>query len=121
MGTLTWLRLAISTPFRIASGTSRAFPRPAPTRPLPSPTTTRAENENLRPPLTTLATRFRLTSRSLRSERSPAYEGFLIATLLELQSGLAGRVRESLDPTVVEEPAAVEDHRCDPGVLGPAR
>ncbi len=73
IGTLIMFRFAISTPLRIASGTSRALPIPAPTRPFPSPTTIRAENENLRPPFTTLATRFRLTTRSLMSERSLPY------------------------------------------------
>src|ERR1700730_6265859 len=68
MGTVTMLRLAISTPLRMASGTSRALPRPAPTRPFMSPTTIRAEKENLRPPLTTLATRLRLTTRSVTSD-----------------------------------------------------
>ena len=40
--------MADSTAFRIASGTSPALPRPAPTRPLLSPTTTRALKENRR-------------------------------------------------------------------------
>jgi hypothetical protein len=54
---------ACSVPLRIASGTSFALPRPAPTCPL-SPTTTSAENENRRPPLTTLATRLMNTTLS---------------------------------------------------------
>ena len=49
--------LASSMPFWMAAGTSLALPSPRPTWPCPSPTTTRAENENRRPPLTTLATR----------------------------------------------------------------
>src|SRR5207248_10832314 len=49
--------LASSTPFLIASGTSSAFPRPAPTWPRPSPTTTMAEKLNRRPPFTTFDTR----------------------------------------------------------------
>ena len=59
--------LACSTDLRIASGTSRALPSPTPTWPRPSPTTTRAVNENRRPPLTTLATRLMETTRSVRS------------------------------------------------------
>jgi len=68
MGTWIMFRFATSTPLRIASGTSRALPMPAPTRPFWSPTTIRAEKENLRPPFTTLATRFRLTTLSVTSE-----------------------------------------------------
>jgi len=40
------------------------------TRPAPSPTTTRALKEKRRPPFTTLATRFRLTTRSVSSPRA---------------------------------------------------
>src|SRR5438270_2509429 len=111
MGTVIMFRLATSTPLRIASGTSRALPRPAPTRPLPSPTTMSAEKENFRPPFTTFATRFRLTTRSPTSERSllvygPRDPKFLS---LELQSGFAGGLGQRLDPPVVEVAAAVED------------
>ena len=59
--------LASSIPLVIASVTSLAFPRPYPTTPFPSPTTTIAEKLNRRPPLTTLATRFIATTFSLRS------------------------------------------------------
>src|SRR6185295_5733928 len=59
--------LACSTALRIASGTSCALPRPTPTWPRPSPTTTSAVNENRRPPLTTLATRLMETTRSFNS------------------------------------------------------
>src|ERR671916_247796 len=57
IGTWNMFRLARSWPFWMAAGTVFALPRPAPTRPLPSPTTTSALKLNLRPPLTTLATR----------------------------------------------------------------
>src|SRR4030042_6422404 len=50
--------LAFSMPLRIASGTSWALPRPAPTDPFPSPTTTMALNRKRRPPFTTLAVLF---------------------------------------------------------------
>ena len=56
-GTLIMLRLALSMPFLMAEGTSRALPRPKPTLPLPSPTTTSAEKEKFLPPFTTLVTR----------------------------------------------------------------
>src|SRR5450759_4047900 len=107
------LRLATSMPLRIASVTSRAFPMPAPTRPFMSPTTTSALNENLRPPLTTLDTRFTRTTRSVRSDRSPLECGYRDPiSLLEFQACFAGGVRQSLDSAVVEEAAPVEDHRA---------
>ena len=63
-GTRVIARLACSVALRMASGTSRALPAPCPARPLPSPTTTSAVKLNLRPPLTTLATRLIVTTRS---------------------------------------------------------
>jgi hypothetical protein len=76
IGTVIMFRLATSIPLRIASVTSRALPMPAPTRPFMSPTTISALNENLRPPLTTLATRLTRTTRSASSERSPLECGY---------------------------------------------
>ncbi len=64
IGTWNIRRLARSTPFWMAAGTSLAFPCPTPTRPAPSPTTTSAVKLNRRPPLTTLATRLIETTRS---------------------------------------------------------
>ena len=65
--TSTIFFLAFSTPFRMASGTSFALPRPQPTFPSRLPTTTRALKLNRRPPLTTLATRLILTTLSINS------------------------------------------------------
>ena len=65
--TLIMFFLASSMPLRIASGTSAALPRPKPTRPFSSPTTMRAANLKIRPPLTVLLTRFRETSFSVNS------------------------------------------------------
>src|SRR3954469_1930666 len=114
MGTVIMLRLATSMPLRIASVTSRALPIPAPTRPFMSPTTISALNENLRPPLTTLATRLTRTTRSASSERSPDEYGrcgyLEPMLLLKFQAGFARGVGQGLDPSVVEEAAAVEDH-----------
>src|ERR1700736_780199 len=76
IGMVIMLRLATSMPLRMASVTSRALPMPAPTRPFMSPTTISALNENLRPPLTTLATRLTRTTRSASSERSPLLWGY---------------------------------------------
>jgi len=56
-GTSSMPFFAFSMPLRIASGTSFALPRPKPTRPALSPTTTSALKLNRRPPFTTLATR----------------------------------------------------------------
>src|SRR5947207_6040046 len=122
IGTVIMLRFAMSTPLRIASGTSRALPSPAPTRPFWSPTTISAENEKRRPPFMTLATRFRLTRRSATSDRS--YDGLRTAIdapfwLLKLQAALAGRVCQGLYPSVVEEPTTVEDHLVDSGRARP--
>src|SRR5207237_832352 len=69
-GTLKRFFFACSPPLRMASGTSFALPRPAPTCPWPSPTTTSAEKLNRRPPLTTLATRLMWTTLSFSSGRS---------------------------------------------------
>src|SRR5262245_36463813 len=66
-GTSTMLFLAFSIPLRIASGTSFALPRPNPTRPALSPTTTSALKLKRRPPLTTLATRLMWTTFSFSS------------------------------------------------------
>src|SRR6478609_5320679 len=74
-GTRKKLRLASSTPFEMARGTSRALPYPTPTTPLPSPTTTRAVKLKRRPPLTTFDTRLMVTTRSrnwlLSASREP--------------------------------------------------
>src|SRR5919108_5929594 len=87
-----------------------------------SPTTTRAVNENRRPPLTTLATRLISTTRSWRSrpagetERSGAG---MRATTLEGKPALAGARGQGLDAAVIAVAAAVEDGRLDAGGLRP--
>ena len=48
----------------MASATSLALASPMPTFPFLSPTATNAENEKRRPPFTTLAQRFTLTTAS---------------------------------------------------------
>src|SRR5262245_55064652 len=107
--------LACSTALRIASGTSWALPRPTPTCPRPSPTTTSAVNENRRPPLTTLATRLMDTTRSFSSSTLGSI--FASATLsslfLEHQAASARRVGERLHPSVVHVTAAIEHHALD--------
>src|ERR1700694_3785753 len=118
IGTVIMLRLATSMPLRMASVTSRALPIPDPTRPFMSPTTISALNENLRPPLTTFATRLTRTTRSASSDRSPLECGYLDPMLLKLQSGFAGCVRQSLDSAVIEKAAPVKHDRADPGGLG---
>src|SRR3954463_12701578 len=90
--------------------------------PFSSPTTTRAVNENRRPPLTTLATRLISTTRSWRSrpELETERSGAGIESLsLEDQAALAGTLGEGLDAAVVLVSAAVEDRAFDPGRLGP--
>src|SRR5262245_43522119 len=118
-GTRKRFFFAFSPPLRMASGTSLALPRPTPTWPLPSPTTTSAEKLNRRPPFTTLATRLMLTTRSLRS-RSLGLIG--VATLawpfLELEAGLAGRLRHGRDAALERESISIEHH---PGHVGGLR
>src|ERR1700687_351523 len=112
-GTLKRFFFAFSPPLRIASGTSLAFPSPTPTWPAPSPTTTSAAKENRRPPLTTLATRLMLTTRSVRS-RSLGLIGvatFQCSFRLEFQAGFSRRLRHRGDPPMVGETVAIENHR----------
>src|ERR1700756_4789456 len=124
----TMFFLAISMPFLMAAGTSLALPEPKPTRPCPSPTTTRALKLKFLPPLTTLVTRLMgttlsiipLSLRSSRSRRSPRGEpcpgrfiGRCNRCLLEFQTVFARRVSERFDVAVIEVSAAVEDHARD--------
>src|SRR5438045_4731055 len=116
MGILIRFFLASSTPLRIASGTSPALPRPAPTCPAPSPTTTIALKLNRRPPLTTLATRLIWTTRS----SSVSLFGSILGTWTapcrsEIQAGFAGGLGERLDPPVIPEPGPIEDDALDAG------
>ena len=67
LATVTNFFIASSFPLRIASGISAALPKPAPTCPLPSPTTTKAVKRKLRPPLTTFVTRLIDTTLSSNS------------------------------------------------------
>src|SRR6185436_15834077 len=116
--------LACSTALRIASGTSWALPRPTPTWPRPSPTTTSAVNENRRPPLTTFATRLMDTTRSFSSSMLGSI--FASATRflpvpLEHEPAGARSVGEGLHPSVVLIAAPVEHDPGDAGGLGARR
>src|SRR5262249_25387193 len=119
-------RLAGSVALRIASGTSRAFPWPKPTRPFSSPTTTSAAKPKRRPPFTTLATRLMWTSlsvnslsRSSRSRRSRGSRAIIFGPVWpqllcsKLESAFARGIRQRLDPTVVEIAAAIEHDLLD--------
>src|SRR3954447_14826192 len=89
--------------------------------PFSSPTTTRAVNENRRPPLTTLATRLISTTRSWRSrpELETERSGAGIESLrLEDQAALPGAFGQGLHAAVVLVAATVEDRRLDAGGLG---
>src|SRR3954451_14291483 len=92
--------------------------------PFSSPTTTRAVNENRRPPLTTLATRLISTTRSWRSrpeldtERSgAAMSPSRVAVVLNGQAALAGALGQGLDTAVVLVAATVEDRALHAGGL----
>src|SRR5579875_101585 len=116
-GTVTIDFLAASTAFRIDSGTSPALPRPTPTRPFLSPTTTMLLKLKRLPPCTTLATRLICTTCSSNSFSSPpkrrefrlslTLAGLLL--LLELQARLASCLGYGFYSTVVLIASAVED------------
>src|ERR1700730_14529965 len=130
-------RRACSVALRMASGTSRAWPAPYPTRPFLSPTTTRAAKPKRRPPLTTLATRLMLTSFSVNSVssrsrgwRSPSprprrseCERVVVRAipnpLSEYEAALAGGIGQGLDPAMEQIRAAVEHDAFDTGGFGP--
>src|SRR5438094_205762 len=110
-------------PLRIASGTSFALPSPKPTRPLPSPTTTKALTLNRRPPFTTLATRLMWTTFSFSStpcasrmtRRGPLEElGCGMVDLpSELEAALARPLGDGAHAAMVEESVPVEDDAPD--------
>src|SRR3989344_4219896 len=117
----TMLRRAFSIAFCTAAGTSRALPRPMPTRPAPSPTTVSAEKPNCRPPLTTLATRRTLMSFSWKLSARCSFSPYALTLLVlssELQAAFTRGIRQRLDATVVTEAGAVEGHARDAGALG---
>src|SRR5690242_13848784 len=96
---------------------ARALPMPAPTWPLPSPTTTRVLQDIVRPPLCVFWTLLVRTTRSSRFSVSALIIRAIFSS--ELQAALAGRVRERLDAPVIQVAAAVEDDPADAGGLGP--
>src|SRR5687768_7196636 len=109
--------LASSTPLRIASGTSFDLPRPAPTTPLRSPTTTTALKLKRRPPLTTFATRLIWTTFSSRLSLVGSIRAMCYSAL-QVEAALAGALGERANPPVVLVTAAVEDHGLHAGGLG---
>lgn len=115
--TCTRFFLASSMPLRIASGTSEDLPKPKPTVPFSSPTTTRAVNLKVRPPLTVLETRLSETTSPLQLELSGVYKlSHKLQSSLKLQSGFAGALRQSLNTAVVEIAAAIEHDVFDAGL-----
>src|SRR5438093_1145685 len=131
------LRRASSRAFWTATGTSRALPLPMPTAPSPSPTTVSAAKPRIRPPFTTLVTRFTETIFSFRpSERCspPCILGCILAIViplecspksglweedlpfvadLELEAGLSRGVCQRFDPAVILVAGAVERDGLD--------
>src|SRR3981081_1199701 len=94
----------------MAPGTSSALPRPAPTWPRPSPTTTIAENENRRPPFTTFDTRFIWTTRSVSSRR---FASIFAITFLKPQPRASGGIAQRFDSPVIAVAARIEDRLAD--------
>src|SRR3989441_978119 len=134
------LRRASSSAFCTATGTSRALPLPMPTAPSPSPTTVSAAKPRIRPPFTTLVTRFTETIFSFRPSvrcSPPCILGCILAivfpfecspsgtvggrppirrqsrTNLELEAGLSRGVCQRFDPAVILVAGAVERDRLD--------
>src|SRR3954447_16889496 len=105
-GTLKNAFFASSTPLAMAAGTSLALPYPTPTVPSPSPTTTRAVKLKRRPPLTTLATRLMVTTRS-------TYAFLSAAASRRLSRPPPGRSRRSLPPAPAPAPVP---RRWGPGI-----
>src|SRR5580704_1937431 len=105
----------------IATGTSRALPYPNPTRPAPSPTTVSAVNPNCLPPFTTFATRLTATSFSSRSSPDIGFSVLAILSPLELETRLAGGIRQRFHAAVVHEAGTVECNLADALRLGPLR
>ena len=119
------LRRACSIAFWTATGTSRDLPLPMPIEPSPSPTTVSAAKPRMRPPLTTLVTRFTEIIFSRRpSLRSSFCSDFAMSVscelawaALELEPALAGGLGERFHAAVVAEARAVERHLGDAGGL----
>ena len=93
----------------------------SPRVPLPSPTTTRAANLKMRPPLTVLDTRLSATTFSVElvlallvSVKSEPCS--LSSSRLELQAALTGAICERLHAAVVHIAAAVEHDSLDAGL-----
>src|SRR4030042_1049768 len=114
MGTFMRFFFASSIPLRIASGPSCASPRPLPTVPFPSPTTTRALKPNLPPPFTTLATLLIFTTRSVNSRSLESLVSTPSPPLSKFEAFLTRCLCELLYPAVVQETVAIEDHPLDP-------
>src|SRR5207247_6865892 len=110
---LTTFRLARSTPFAMAEGTSFALPTPYPTLPRPSPTTTRALKEKFFPPFTTFVTRLMWTTRSFSSPRSLSRSANAHLSS-EFQAALASRLGQHADAAVIAVAAAVEHGALEP-------
>src|SRR5262252_3850623 len=115
----------------MASGTSRALPEPYPTRPLRSPTTTRAAKPKRRPPFTTLATRLMLTSFSVNSVSSRSRACLSLSARprrslcvrampvpSEIESALTGGIGQGFHPAVKEISATIEHDPLDPSCSG---
>src|SRR5512142_944564 len=120
-GIFTRFLRACSMAFCTATGTSRALPLPMPMEPSPSPTTVSAAKPRIRPPFTTLVTRFTeiIFSRrpSLFSSEPPLWSIlpiFAMSQSSELESALAGGFGQRLHAAVVAESGAVEGHLGDP-------
>src|SRR5579859_1674079 len=108
----TWIRcfLASSTPLRMASVYSPALPKPKPTKPLRSPTTTRARMLNRRPPLTTLETRLTSTTVSSRFSFEASILAISLLAALETQANFTSAFSECGDRSMIGIATTVKDN-----------
>src|SRR5207344_2552812 len=128
--TLVMLRRASSIAFCTAAGTSLDLPLPMPTRPSPSPTTVSAAKPRIRPPFTTLVTRFTAIIFSRRPSLRSSFCGPLdwgalamIYRSLEFEAGFPRGLGQRLHAAVIPVTGAVERnflHTLLPCLLGDA-
>src|SRR5690349_21686231 len=105
--------LASSTPLRMASVYSAALPRPIPTWPLRSPTTTRARMLKRRPPLTTLETRRTWTTVSSRFSFDASILGIFSPRGLKFQASFTSAFCQRSHAPMIGVATTIKDDPTD--------
>src|SRR5689334_4840631 len=111
--------LASSTPLRMASVYSAALPRPIPTWPLRSPTTTRARMLKRRPPLTTLETRRTCTTVSSRFSFDASILGIFSPRGLKFQADFTSAFCKRSHAPMIGVATTIKDDPTDTFLLRP--